>query len=48
MVHAAKHVENNTGSEADITSGSKNKAKKMCFRWYEFVMITFQLTDCVF
>ena len=38
MVHAATHLENNMGSRVEVTSGSKNKGKKTCFRWSTFMI----------
>ena len=38
MVHAATHVENNMDSRVEVTSCSKNKQKKMCFRWSVFMI----------
>ena len=33
MVHAASHIENNVGSEVEVTTCRNENGKKTCFRW---------------
>ena len=47
MVHAATHVENNIGSEVEVTSCSKDKGKNVlhmeCF--YDRLHVSLQITN---
>ena len=44
MVPAATHVENNMGSKVEVTSSSKDKEKKTCFRCIS-IMIDYTPAD---